>query len=107
MGKKWLVAAAAFVVLSATLVYIMRFTPLVPDQIARAFTENLLHERGYRLQIATVRGNPLGDLRLTDVRLMGPGAAPASVKWRACARSRYASIRSICCVGESRFAPSN
>lgn len=68
--KKWIVAGAAFIVLVLTLGYILRFTPLVPDQVARAFTENLLRERGYRLQIATVRGNPLGDLVLHETRLL-------------------------------------
>lgn len=78
-GRKWLVAGAALIVVVATLAYIVRFTPLVPDQIARTFSENLLRERGYRLQIATVRGNPLGDLVLTGTRLIAERAPEREV----------------------------
>ncbi|UCE01715.1 MAG: translocation/assembly module TamB domain-containing protein [Candidatus Latescibacterota bacterium] len=60
----------AIAVVVVTLWYLLRFTPLVPDQIARTFTENLLHDRGYRLEVTSVRGNPLGDLVLSGARLV-------------------------------------
>jgi autotransporter translocation and assembly factor TamB len=68
--RKHVVLLIAIVVVVATLWYLLRFTPLVPDQIARTFTENLLHDRGYRLEVTSVRGNPLGDLVLSGARLV-------------------------------------
>ena len=77
LRRKHAVVLFAAVVALGTLWYLLRFTPIVSDQVGRAFTSNLLQERGYRLVLGRVRGNPLGKIAVDEVRLLRdrPGAS--------------------------------
>ncbi len=77
LGRKHAVLAVAALVVPGTLWYLLRWTPIVPNQIGGAFTRNLLQEHGYRLEIDRVRGNPLGEMLVEGLRVRRdrPGGA--------------------------------
>jgi len=60
----------ALVVVVATLVYLLRYTPIVAHQVSAAFTENLLQDRGYRLEIDSVSGDVVRGLVFGGPRLI-------------------------------------
>ncbi|MFQ5601501.1 MAG: hypothetical protein ACE5G2_13235, partial [Candidatus Krumholzibacteriia bacterium] len=79
LRKRHVILVVAILVTAGTLWCLLRFTPIVPRQIAQSFTANLLHDRGYRLEIGEVRGHPFGDLVFVDARLVSERDGPIVV----------------------------
>ena len=68
--KRHVIPFVALLVVVATLAYLLRWTPIVAHQVSDAFTENLLRDRGYRLEIARVSGDVVRGLVFEAPRLI-------------------------------------
>ncbi len=79
LRRKHAVLGIAAIVVPGTLWYLLRWTPIVPNQVGGAFTRNLLQEHGYRLEMERVRGNPLGEMLVEGIRVRHDRAGGAEV----------------------------
>ena len=107
LRKRHVVLSVALVVAAAAVVYVWRFTPFVARQVGDAFTKNLLHDRGYRLDVRGVRADPFGRVVLDEPRSMikthdSEGAAAAARHIATLGHERIAHIR-----GPSTFRSSH
>ena len=52
------------------IVAVVTYTPLVPSQVSRLLTDNLLREHGYRLELDAVRGGVTGRFLFLHPRIV-------------------------------------
>lgn len=67
--RHFLVSAVAVLAATTTIYILWSRTSIVPDQVAKSLTENLLREHGYRLAMDALEGSPGGDLKFVHPRL--------------------------------------
>ena len=80
--RRWWVSTVALGAAVASIVLVWNHTDFAAHEVGRRFTENLLFERGYRLDMAAVRGAPFGELVLYQPRIVAI-AAPHDTLLRA------------------------
>src|SRR5262249_5207161 len=69
LRKRHLVSLAAVTAALGTIVVVVSYSAFVPHQVSRRFTDNLLRERGYRLDLDAVRASAHGEILLVHPRI--------------------------------------
>ncbi len=71
--KHQIVTLAALAAAAGTIVVLWNYTSIVSQQVSRRFTDNLLREHGYQLEMDAVRGSARGEILLLHPRISTVG----------------------------------
>src|SRR5262245_16214227 len=93
--RRQVVTLAALAAAAGAIGVVWNYTSVVPDQVSRRFTDNLLRERGYQLELDAVRTAVTGELLILHPRISTLEKTPRVVMRADAVRVRLGELRGL------------